>query len=69
MARQSGAGVLATYFIAGCAGLSVPFLGLAIALQHLSPRVTLLIFALTVGLGILAAAPILVRSPDANSQL
>ena len=51
--------VLATFFIAGYAGLSVPVLGLGIALQHLSPRVTLLIFALVVGLGILAAAPVL----------
>jgi MFS family permease len=63
------AGVLATFFIAGYAGLSVPVLGLGIALQHLSPRVTLLIFALIAGLGILAAAPVLVRPPDANSQL
>jgi hypothetical protein len=38
-------------------------LGLGIALQFLTPRVTLLIFALTVGLGILAAAPFLVRRP------
>lgn len=62
------AGVLATFFIAGYAGLSVPVLGLGIALQHLSPRVTLLIFALIVGLGILAAAPFLVRPTDVNSQ-
>ena len=60
------AGVLATFFIAGYAGLSVPVLGLGIALQQLSPRVTLLIFALIVGLGILAAAPVLVRAPDAS---
>jgi MFS family permease len=60
--------VLATFFIAGYAGLSVPVLGLGIALQHLSPRVTLLIFALVVGLGILAAAPVLVRPPDVHSQ-
>ena len=61
------AGVLATFFIAGYAGLSVPVLGLGIALQHLSPHVTLLSFALIVGLGILAAAPVLVRPPDPNS--
>ena len=60
------AGVLATFFIAGYAGLSVPVLGLRIALQQLSPRVTLLIFALIVGLGILAAAPVLVRAPGAS---
>lgn len=60
------AGVLATFFIAGYAGLSVPVLGLGIALQHVSPRVTLLAFAVIVGLGILAAAPVLVRSSDIN---
>ena len=60
------AGVLAAFFIAGYAGLSVPVLGLGIALQHLSPRLTLLIFAVAAGVGILAAAPVLVRSPDAN---
>jgi MFS family permease len=58
------AGALATFFIAGYAGLSLPVVGLGLALQHLSPRVTLLIFGLAVGLGILAAAPVLVRSPD-----
>ena len=33
-----------------------------------SPRVTLLIFALIVGLGLLTAAPVLVRSPDAKAK-
>ena len=31
---------------------------------YVSPRVTLLVFALVVGLGILAAAPVLVRPAD-----
>ena len=44
-------------------------IGLGIALQHLSPRVTLLMFAFIVVLGILAAAPALVRPPDANPVL
>jgi nitroreductase len=44
---------------AAYAGLSVPVLGVGILLQHLSPRLTLLIFAAAVGLGILAAAPLL----------
>jgi MFS family permease len=60
------AGVLATFFIAAYAGLSVPVIGLGIALQHLSPRVTLLIFGLIVSVGILAAAPLLARPTDAN---
>ncbi|HET7742065.1 MAG TPA: MFS transporter [Mycobacterium sp.] len=59
------AGALATFFTAGYAGVSLPVVGVGLALQHLSPRVTLLIFALAVALGILAAAPILVRPPAA----
>jgi hypothetical protein len=42
---------------------------LAGPLHHLSPAPTLLIFALIVGLGILTAAPVLVRAPDAKTQL
>ena len=57
------AGALATYFIAGYVGVSLPVLGAGVALQYLSPRVTLLIFASAVGAGILAAAPLLVRRP------
>jgi predicted MFS family arabinose efflux permease len=55
------AGALATFFAAGYAGVSVPVVGVGLALQRLSPRVTLLIFALAVGLGILAASRILIR--------
>jgi MFS family permease len=58
------AAALASFFTAGYIGLSVPVIGLGVALQHLSPRVTLLIFAVVVGLGILAAAPVLVRPLD-----
>ena len=57
------AAAVATLFTAGYAGVSIPVIGVGIVLQHLSPRVTLLIFALAVGLGILAAARILVRPP------
>jgi MFS family permease len=57
------AGALATFFVAGYAALSLPVLGLGIALEYLSPRVTLLIFGLAVGVGILATAPTLVREP------
>ena len=60
---EDRAGALATYFTAGYVGVSVPVLGAGIALQYLSPRVTLLIFAAAVGLGVLAAAPRLVRRP------
>ena len=58
--------MLATFFTAGYAGLSVPVVGVGLLFQHLSPRVTLLIFALVVGLGILAAAPVLVHPADAD---
>ena len=60
------AGVLASFFTAGFLGLSLPVIGLGIALQHISPRVTLLIFGIAVGAGILAAAPVLVRPLDAQ---
>jgi Major Facilitator Superfamily len=59
------AGALATFFTAGYAGVSVPVVGVGIILQHLSPRVTLLIFAVAVGLVILAAAAILIRPQTA----
>jgi MFS family permease len=53
------AGALATYFTAGYVGVSLPVIGLGVALQYVSPRVALLIFAVIVGAGILAAAPVL----------
>jgi hypothetical protein len=59
------AGALATFFTAGYAGVSLPVIGVGIILQHLSPRVTLLIFGVAVGLAILAAAPIVIRPQKA----
>jgi MFS family permease len=61
---EDRAGALATYFTAGYVGVSLPVLGAGVALQFLSPRVTLLIFAVAVGSGILAAAPRLVRRQE-----
>jgi MFS family permease len=55
------AGTLATFFTAGYVGISLPVIGIGLALQHLSPRVTLLIFGVAAVLVILAAAPILTR--------
>jgi hypothetical protein len=57
------AGALATFFTVGYAGLSIPVVGLGLALEHLSPQATLLYFASAVALGILAAAPTLTRAP------
>jgi hypothetical protein len=61
------AGALATFFTAGYAGVSLPVVGAGVALQHVSPRVTLLVFGVAVGLVILAAAPILVRPSAADA--
>jgi MFS family permease len=58
------AGALATYFTAGYVGVSLPVLGAGVALQTLSPRVTLLLFATAVAIGILAAAPFLIRRQE-----
>ena len=60
---EDRAGTLATFFTVGYAALSLPVLGLGVALQYLSPKVTLLAFALIVGAGVLAAAPTLLRRP------
>jgi hypothetical protein len=60
---EERAGALATFFTAGYAAISVPVLGLGIALQYLSPQVTLLGFALAIAAGLRAAAPTLVRRP------
>ena len=57
------AGALATFFTAGYAGLSLPVVGAGLALQGLSHRVTLLIFGVLAGVGILAAARSLIRPP------
>jgi MFS family permease len=62
-AADDRAGALATFFVVGYAALSLPVLGLGIGLLYLSAKVMLLIFGLVVGLGILAAAPTLLRKP------
>ena len=48
--------------------MSLPVIGVGLALQHLSPRVTLLIFAVAVAIVILAATPILVRPAAGAAQ-
>jgi MFS family permease len=64
------ASALATFFVAGYLGLSVPVLALGLVLQQLNSRTTLLIFAALVAAGILAAAPTLARSDaDADSTV
>jgi hypothetical protein len=61
------AGALATFFTAGYVGVSLPVVAVGIILQHLSPKVTLLIFAVAVGLAILAATPIIIRPQQAGA--
>ena len=58
---EDRAGVLATFFAAGYAGISVPVVGAGVAIQFVSPRVTLLVFGVAVGIGLLSVLPILVR--------
>ena len=62
------ASALTTVFAAGYAGVSLPVVGAGLALQHLSPRVTLLIFGATVGAAILAASRVLVRASGSEQR-
>lgn len=45
------AGALATYFTAAYIGIAVPVIGAGAVLQFVSPRVTLLVFGIVVGVG------------------
>ena len=63
---EDRAGALATFFMAGYVGVSLPVLGIGVALQYFSPRVTLLAFGVAVGAATLAAAPRLVREEGAR---
>jgi hypothetical protein len=54
---------LAAFYLAGYGGLSLPVIGLGIALREASPRASLLGFAVVVAGGILAATPVLVATP------
>lgn len=59
---------LAGYYLAAYIGLSLPAIGVGVALQFLTPRVTLLAFAIVVGGGLLAASRVLLGSPTAEAQ-
>ena len=56
---ESRAEALAGLFLAAYVGLSIPIVGLGVALLHFSPRATLLGFAIIVSLAVLGAAPTL----------
>jgi MFS family permease len=57
---------LAAYFLGGYVGLSVPVIGLGIALQFVSTPVAMLIFSAAVTAALLAATPVLLRARGAE---
>ncbi|HUA45490.1 MAG TPA: MFS transporter [Solirubrobacteraceae bacterium] len=63
---EDRASALATFFMAGYVGVSLPVLGIGLALQYFTPRVTLLAFGLAVGAATLAAAPRLLREESSR---
>jgi hypothetical protein len=52
---------LAGLLLAGYLGLSVPAIGMGVALRQISPKVTLLGFSIAVAAVLIAAAPALLR--------
>lgn len=59
---------LAGYFLSGYIGLSLPAIAVGITLQSVTPRGTLLAFAIAVGAGTLAAAPLLLARHAAPAR-
>jgi MFS family permease len=53
---------LAAYFLGGYIGLSVPVIGLGVALRYISTPVAMLVFSATVAAALLAATPALLRA-------
>jgi MFS family permease len=62
------AGALASFFVAGYVGLSLPVVGAGVALQLLSFQVTLLALSLGVAVGILLTARVLLRVPPTTAR-
>ena len=62
--REARAEGLATFFLAAYLGLSVPIVGLGVATQYVSARVSLLGFAGVLVLALVALGPSLLRSPS-----
>lgn len=52
----------ATVYTVGYGGVSIPVIAVALVLEHLSPRATLLIFGIATAAGIAAGEPVLVRT-------
>lgn len=55
---------LASYYVSAYIGLSIPAIGVGIALQFLTPATTLLAFAIAVTIGLLAASRTLLRAHE-----
>jgi MFS family permease len=62
------AGALASFYVAGYVGLSLPVVGAGIALQHVSFKVTLLALAIAVVAGMLIASRFLLRLPAMTTR-
>jgi hypothetical protein len=59
------------FFVGGYVGLSLPVIGLGLALQEFSPKVTLLAFGLIIAVAMLSAAPALLdgsRKTSSNAK-
>ncbi|RNI22247.1 MFS transporter [Flexivirga caeni] len=59
---------LAAFFLSGYIGISIPVIGLGIALQHVTTRDALLGFAIIIAAGILAATPFLLTYRPKNAS-
>jgi MFS family permease len=59
---------LAGLFLAGYVGLSLPVVGLGVALEYATPRAALLGFAVAVGISIVATTPLLVGRSHARRE-
>jgi MFS family permease len=65
---ETRAAALATFFTAGYAGLSLPIVGVGVALQYVSFKVALLAFAALVVAGTLAALPVLLTAGESGRR-
>lgn len=61
------AGALASFFVVGYVGLSLPVVGAGFALQHVTFKVTVLVLSLVVAAGMLVASRYLLRLPSTKA--
>ena len=65
---ETRAGALASFFVVGYVGLSLPVVGAGIALEHVTFKVTLLVLAAAVAAGMLIASRFLLRLPQDDAR-